>query len=141
MNGRKRLPFCPVLFSAFPLLSQTKSNSAALQSRRHPCEDTHNSLLFFVRWYIVRKFTLKIPKSNTRSPSKFVLCFLFLPPQILSVASKTPVASLIIVIFPKIYSLAVSFFGPCAQTVTVFLSGRLSGQRIVPGAAVEDGAR
>lgn len=62
----KKTPCLVPRCSSLPLLSPSKKTiQSALQSRRQrqrPCEDSHNSLLFFVHWYFVRKFTLKIPK-------------------------------------------------------------------------------
>lgn len=129
MNWRKRPLFGPALFFVSALKPKQKQFSDSAKAGANG--GSLARLLTIVCWYIVRRFTLKIL-------SKFVL--FFFPPPILSVGSKIPVASLIIVIFQRLI-LMPSCFGPDAQTVTVFFSHRLSAQRIVPRAPMEDGAR
>lgn len=138
----KKTPCFVPRCSSFPLLSQSKKQSSRL------CKAGANSsalariltiVCFSLCTGTLSENLLWKSQSNMRRPSKFVL-FFFSPSQILSVGSKPPVASLIIVIFPRFIRVP-SCFGPYAQAVTVFFSDRLSGQRIVPRAPLEDGAR
>lgn len=130
---------CCSSFSTLKPKQKQFGGSAKHSTTAAACEDTHNSLLFFVRWYIVNKIYFENPKV-TRGACPSLFCF-FSPRSDSERWIQNSRSVFNYCDFPKIYSRAILFRPLCSDCHCVFLSDRLSRHRIVPRAPMEDGAR